>query len=177
MPGFFFRLRAGSGAAFLLQRLVRIARLEPVQTVASRGQRAERCAMELPVVHADDGSKQGKGGLRRHPPRPGPPAAFEHLCHRPVGCHQGFEREFAVAGLTEELAEQHNFGDVLRGADVVAGAADRFQRQMGTKREVIGDCTRDREQLRLGQARTGRLSGALEGKGARHSKRLVDCPG
>ncbi|BCQ30363.1 hypothetical protein NK8_85540 (plasmid) [Caballeronia sp. NK8] len=54
-------------------------------------------------------------------------------------------RKITVASLTEELAEQHDFGDVLRGADVVAGAADRFQRQVGTKREVIGDGTWDRE--------------------------------
>jgi hypothetical protein len=85
-------------------------------------------------------------------------------------------RKLAVARLTEELAEQHDFGDVLRGGYVVARAADGFQRQVRTKREVIGDGTRDREQLRFVKARADCLRRALEGKGARHSKRLIDCP-
>ena len=88
-----------------------------------------------------------------------------------------FVQETPVAWLGEEFGQQDDLRNVLRGSYLVASDADGFQRKVWPERQFVGDSAGDRKQLRLGEARADRLSRALEGKSARHSKRLVECSG
>ncbi len=71
-----------------------------------------------------------------------------------------------MSRLGQKRGDEHHLAQLLRRGNVGSACTQRLQRKMREQSEFIGHRTRDRKQLRLGQAFLRGLGGAPERDGS-----------